>query len=234
MKKIISLLVALVLLSSCGALDTANSLADGLVSGLRGNGGSNNSSGDYDYEDDAEQLENERTFYNSYLGVSLSLPAGWWLYETYPENFGRSAETTSDPALMDISKDDISYYMQLLDCATLQYSTKINHLGFFFEAEKLLDASSVEDFIEYNAQYMYNSVDGEFVLLDTSSVNIAGREFVSQTYLIPRAEDPYNELVLTCELNEGYFLVIYMDYWPENVDAEEYAIKFLNENLTLN
>ena len=222
MKKIALLLCAMLLLCSCSA-------AESLVSDLVGD---NSGSNDYAYEDEAAKLEDERDFYNGYLGISFKMPAGWWIYDVSGDNFTSSASTSSDPGSLDIYKDDSAHYMYLLDFANLQHSTQDNHIGFNFEAEKLLDTASIDDYVEYNAGYMEND-EGIFDLLDSSTVTIAGKEFVRQTYEVPQGDTPYNLMVLTCAVNDGYFFTVYVNYWPENTDAEEYSINMLNERLTL-
>ena len=228
MKRFLLLLLVLVFLCSCGVADgIAEGINDALSEFIEG---TSESSDGYAFEDYAEQMKSDRIYYNGYFGVKMTVPAGWWLYEEYPENFGDSATSASDPGAMDIMKDEISYYMQLLDCANLQYSNKSNHIGVVFEAEKLLDSSSVEDYLEYNAQYMSNR-DGDYDLVSSSTVSVSGRDFVRQTFLVPQEDADYNEMVLTGELKDGYFLTIYVSYWPSNHEAEEYAIDLLNKNL---
>ena len=228
MKKLALLLCAALLLCSCSGAKDLVSEAQSIVTDMVGDRGDDS----YEYEDTAEQLTEDREFHNGYLGVSFTMPAGWWLYELSAENFAPSAATTSDPGSLDIYKDDISYYMSLIDCATLQHSTKTNHIGFNFEAERLLDSATIEDFIEYNETYMEND-EGVFTPIASSNVTIAGKSFIGKTYEVPNGEDPYNLLALTGAVNDGYFLVVYVTYWPENVEAEDYAADILNENLKL-
>ena len=71
---------------------------------------SNRASDSQDEDYEAIKLDSDTTFYNDYLGVSYTIPKGWWLYDLDEDNFSENKGDVSDPILMDVGFDDYNGY----------------------------------------------------------------------------------------------------------------------------
>jgi len=222
-KKILILLVALMVLWSLSACTYIEELVSSYSANL---------DDEYAYEETAARISEETTYYNSYLGVSYTIPSGWWLYEVYEENFNQMPSTTTDPTVLDIYRGSNYLYMDMLSYASLQYSTKDNHLGFDISAEKVEGVSNLAEYMPVFEEFMLEPTsEADYVLLAASQMEIAGQTFERRTFEVQRPEAPYKIMSLTCAVNDGYYLTILGNYWPKYTDAEEKIIEVVNAGL---
>ncbi|MDR2211357.1 MAG: hypothetical protein LBO65_07860 [Spirochaetaceae bacterium] len=189
-------------------------------------------------EENAVKLSKETTYYNDYLGISFSVPKGWWLYDTNTDNISESKGDVVSDTTMAVNYGDFgSYnfrYVGLLSFGSLKQSTIDNHLGFEISAEYLEGSdNSLASFMEYFEAYMLEPGDQvEYELAGSEKITIKGKPFELRDYLVDReGDDDYKIITLTCPVKEGYFLNLYIDYWPENVKAKQIIIDTLNESL---
>lgn len=218
MNLLIGLSICLTVFSGCDKMRNALESAAGNVSASAG--------ADESQFPDAIKLDNETRYYNDYLGISYSVPKGWWLYEVSGENLSESSGGITDEVSMDIGYGDFGDYsysnLWLLSFGNLEESTRDNHLGFYLEAESLEGISDISGFMEYHESYMLEPTDEEeYELLESETASIGGRNFELRNYLVSREEDNYRIMTLSCAVKNGYFLNILVDYWPRNTRAKQ-------------
>ena len=188
-----------------------------------------------DIEREAMQLEDAATYENTFLGVSFTVPAGWWQYHRNAENFNDKPATTADTSTLDIRMDEGYRQISLGKFASLQDSTKSNHLGVAFYAERIDGLDTLDLYVEDYEDYMLEPVDGyeDYILLDSFSEELLGRTFECRQFEIPQDGGAYNVLALMAEIENGYFLVIEADFWPENSAAVRNVLTLLEGGLGL-
>ena len=180
-------------------------------------------------EKKAVRLGAETTYYNDYLGISYTIPKGWWVYSTNKYNIGKSKGEIVDYVSLDVSFnefDDQAYSnIWLMSFGNLEESKLDNHLGFSLEARSVEGVSNFADYMKYFEAYMLEPTENEeYKLLDMQKLSIREKAFEIRDYLVSRDAEDYKILTLNCELKEGYYLNIYVDYWPSNTKAERSII----------
>ena len=189
---------------------------------------------DEDYP--AVKLDSDTTFYNDYLGVSYTIPRGWWLYDVDEDNFSENKGDTSDPILMGITFDEFNdqHYSMiwLINFGNLENSSRNNHLGYTLEARSLDGLSGMASLKRHFEEYMLEPTESEeYTLLSSEQVSINGKVFELSDYLVSREQDDFNIVTMICEVKNGYFLIAIVDYWPENTKAKEMIIESVGKAL---
>ncbi|MDR2553148.1 MAG: hypothetical protein LBD31_08295 [Treponema sp.] len=202
------------------------------VRGMLGRSGSENAS----REENAKKLDREIRYYNDFLGISYAVPKGWWLYEVNGENFSETRGDITDDVSMDIAygQDNGKNYanLWLLSFGNLETSTHDNHLGFELDARAVEGAGDMASFMDYLEAYMLEPDDNAtYSLSHSEQVSINGRSFELRDYRVDRAEDDYQIMTLSCQVQEGYFFNIMIDYWPENTKAQQAVISSIGKSL---
>jgi hypothetical protein len=205
--------------------------------GALSNGGESEES-NQDYEDDAEKLSSDVTFYNAFLGISYTVPKGCWLYSVNSDNFEDEEGGAASEINLDIFRgEDVGYSyanIDLLSFGTLQYSNKINHLGFDLAAELVEGVNSIGGFMEYYEKYMLEpEEDADYELEDSDQVTIKGIPFEQRKFLVDREEDDFYILSYTTKVKNNYYLTIDVSYWPENTDAERTIVDTIGKGLAV-
>jgi len=241
-----ALLAALMLLALT-ACDSVNDMVAGVIDSVTGSAattaaGTTTASTTADEGDDvgeierdALQLEDPATFENTFLGVRFTVPAGWWQYHRNSENFNDKPTTTADTSTLDIRMDEGYRQISLGKFASLQDSTKSNHLGVAFYAERIDGLDTIGLYVEDYEDYMLEHVDGyeDYILLDSFSEKLQGYTFECRQFEVPQDGGSYNVLALITEVESGYFLVIEADFWPENSAAVRNILTMLEGGLVL-
>jgi hypothetical protein len=195
--------------------------------------GKKNAGADVSYEQDAVKIEADTTYHNGYLGFSYTVPKGWWLYDINTDNFSEDPDETADSVSLDISYTDEYNYIGLISFANLQFSTRDNHLGFDISAESVTGVGSIGEYMKYYEEYMLEpEEDASYTLLDSGRENIKGRVYEKRTFQVIKEEDDFNILTLTCPVNDGYYLTIMVNYWPDNSGAEDTIIRAVTKALS--
>ena len=190
---------------------------------------------EYAYEGTAVKYTSDTTYYNTYLGVSYTVPTGWWLYEINEDNFSEVADSTSNEGVLDISANGDYYYMDLISCANLQYSNKDNHVGVDLSVEKVSGIATLDEYmLDYEEWMLEPLADGSaYTLVESDQDTIGGVTYEKRLFSVPQGDSPYYVSTWTCGVKEGYFLTIYVNYWPENDTAESTVKNLLETNLTI-
>jgi len=191
---------------------------------------SNRSQESGDEDPDAVKLGSDTTFYNDYLGVSYTVPKGWWLYDIDEDNFSETKGDISDPILMGTTFDEFNgqnySLVWLINFGNLESSSRNNHLGFTLEARSLDGLGGMANLKRHFEDYMLEPTeDEEYTLLGSEQVTIKGKVFELSDYLVSREKDDFNIITLICEVKNGYFFIAIVDYWPENTKAKENIIE---------
>ena len=217
MKKLFSLLliVALLCLAACGSDEAVED--------------------EFDYEAEATQLTEATTYRNEYLGVNYTLPSGWWLYESNPENFSTVEGTTGDALTLDILTSEGVSYMSFISFANLQHSNRDNHLGFQIDAEQIAGIETLEGYVEDYVAYMIEPVEGadDYVLLEQEPATVAGRDCVRVIFQVPQADQvDYHIMSLLFEMPNGYYVGVHANYWADNDSAVENILQAVESALS--
>ena len=225
MKKIIlSLLICIFSLAGC------RKAADE-IAGVFNRNDRNNTS-DSREDDSPVRLGNEKTYFNDYLGLSYTVPRGWWLYELNEENFNETKGEILSHISMDIDYYDDYSRIWMINFGNLEYSTSVNHIGITFDARSSEGISGMAAYMRYFEDYMLEPTDTEdYSLREGGRRTIGGKVFEMRDYLVSREEDDYYIMTLSCEVGNGYYLNIFVDYWPENNRAKEDVIESISESI---
>jgi hypothetical protein len=188
-----------------------------------------NAQTDAAYEPEAVKLNRETRYYNDFLGVSYAVPGSWWLYGVNEDNFSESRGAITDDVSMDIGYGKYDQYtyssMHLISFGNLQRSVQDNHLGFNFDAQAVEGINNLAGFMEYYETYMLDPTEDEdYLLINSQQITIKGKPFEFREYLVSREEDNYHIVTLSCQVKNGYFLNMYVDYWPKNTRAKQTII----------
>jgi hypothetical protein len=186
------------------------------------------------YAEDAIRLEQALACFNSYVGVSFTIPRGWWLYDLNTANFSPDPADTADTSTFDIIYEDDSIRMDLISFANLRSFKRNKYLGFEMSMEYREEYSGetpergeywghFEGFIPENPQD---------TLIDSGVITLGGASFEKHIY---EAAQPNNLRIITLgtSLKTGYFLNIQAVYWAENKNAENLIIELINNALIL-
>jgi hypothetical protein len=205
-----------------------------------GVGGSSDSGDDegYDRAENAEKVNKEIRYYNDFLGVSYSVPKGWWLYDVNQENVSDSKGDITNDDAMAINYDEYegkdSSFLWLLSFGNLQSDTSDNHVGFDIDARAIEGITSMPAFMEYFEEFMLEPTeDADYKMTDSQKISIKGVPFELRDYLVDRDEDDFQVVTYSCQIKEGYFLNIIVDYWPENTKARQIILDSITKSLEL-
>ena len=185
-------------------------------------------------EQDAVKLNKETRYYSDFLGVSFAVPKGWWLYEVDENNFSPSKGDTADEISLDMEYGDYEGYtyslLWLMSFGNLENSGQDNHLGFHLDARALKGINNMAGYMKYFEIYMLEPTeDANYSLLESRQITIKGKPFEFRTYLVSQEENDFHYLTFTCEVKEGFFFNISVDYWPKNTKAEQAAIESITK-----
>ena len=230
MRKLLLLMGFVLCLAMLTACEEAT---DMLNEALGSMSSSNTSDGDYSYEDEAQKMEKDTTYYNGFLGFSYTIPNGWWIYERNDINFTDSAEGSATEALLDINYGDTYNFIDLITFANMQYSSKDNHLGLYVSAEKVEGAETMEAYMDDYVEYMLEPLGSDtYELTGQDTAEIQGRHFEVRYYDVDQSGRPYCIATYTCAASNGYFLSLEANYWPENKNALENIRSFIEKGLS--
>ncbi|GHV85543.1 hypothetical protein AGMMS50230_11510 [Spirochaetia bacterium] len=228
MKRLVLVLLCALSLAGCSKT-VAEILGD--LGGNSGNAGSGTSR-----EDNAVKLNKEMRYYNDYLGISYRIPKNWWLYEVNDENFSETKGDITDDVSMDIAYGDFGTYnysnVWLMTFGNLEKSITDNHLGFDLDARFVKGAENITSFMKYFEEFMLEPTEEEdYSLTNSEQLTINGKAFELRDYLVDRKEDDYQIITLSCQIKEGYFFNIIVDYWPENKKAKQAIIDSVSKSI---
>ena len=182
---------------------------------------------------DAIRLEQALACFNTYVGVSLTIPKGWWLHDLNTANFSPDPDDTADTSDFDIIYDDDSLRMDLISFANLRSFKRNTYLGFEMNVEYREEyREETPERGEYWGHFEGIPENPQDTLIDSGVITIGGASFEKQIY---EAAQPNNLRIITLgtSLKTGYFLNIQAVYWAENKNAENLIIELINNALIL-
>jgi hypothetical protein len=104
----------------------------------------------------------------------------------------------------------------------LQYSSSDNHIGINISAEKVEGVETLEEYLDSYVDYMLEPYDGDaYTLIDEDQATIHDRLFELRIFDVAQEARPFRIISYTCEAEEGYFLSLDINYWPDNRKALE-------------
>jgi hypothetical protein len=236
MKKTISLLATFVLLftlASCTKpLPEVSSTVESTVtsSPVTTSGGTG-----VPYEESATQIGSNTTFYNEYIGIAFEVRSGWWQYERYEENFADTQGVTgnindlyvySNTDFMNYDYDDI-YFGHF---ANMQFSNNKNHVSIELYALRVDGINTLNDFVDYIVDYNeapYSDGRPGDELVGTTTATIDGRTFTACTFKVQQTSSYYYYITYMTEMNDGFYLVVRGDYWPDNAQGADEVLEFV-------
>jgi len=178
----------------------------------------------------AKRLTEAASYYNDYLGISYTVSKDWWIYDVNGKNFSGSKGGITSEASMDIGRKNndgrIHSQLWLLSYSNLITSSYNSHLGFNLDARAIRGVNDISGFMDYLQEFMLEPTDDEkYKLIDSRQVDIGGKNFELRDYLVSRRKaSEYCILTLSCDVKNGYFFNIYVDYWPGNKNAKQQII----------
>ena len=184
----------------------------------------------------AVRLSRDTRYYNDYLGFSYAIPRNWWVYDINEYNLSISRGEIDDDISMDIALGKYENYLYsniwLMAFGNVENVAHNNHLGFGFDARLLDGINDIAGFMEYFEIFMLEpTVMEEYSLLDSQQINIAGKTFELREYLVTREDMYFNVITLSCQVKQGYFLNISVDFWPDNQNARQTIIDSVSRSV---
>jgi hypothetical protein len=177
----------------------------------------------------AVRLAEDASYYNDFLGISYTIPKTWWLYDLNGKNFNSAKGGITSEVSMDIGRNNNDgrehSQLWLVSFGNLVTSSYDNHLGFNLDARSIKGTTDISDFMEYFEGFMMEPTDEErYRLIDSRQVDIGGKIFELRDYHVSRRAVDYCIITLSCDVKNGYFFNVYVDYWPNNRNAKQQVI----------
>jgi len=178
----------------------------------------------------AVRLVEDTGYYNDYLGISYTVPKDWWIYDLNGKNFSGSKGGITSDISMDILRNNndgrAHSRLWLLSYSNLVTSSYDNHLGFRMEAWAIEGVDDISGFMDFFQEFMLEPMDEErYRLIDSRQVDIGGKNFELRGYLVSRRDSPeLCIMTLSCDVKNGYFFNICVDYWSKNRNAKQQII----------
>jgi len=196
--------------------------------GCSGQNELNNSNGDIIR--DPILLDQALTCYNTSMGISLTVPNGWWLEDLNTANFSPNSDETADPSTFDIIYDDNSSRMELIRFANLRYPNRKKYICFEISVESNEISPENGEFDGFKPK---NQQDGNIEAIETGIVTINNTNFEKKIYKISRSSGYFMVINFTTDINTEYLLSITAAYRQKNKNAESIINKLINNALTL-
>lgn len=186
-------------------------------------------------EKDAKRLLLDTSYHNGYLGLSLTVPQGWWTYHIDADNFTDTPSKSTDKKSLHFYEENGYKYLDLASFANLQYSSELLHIGFEVDAEWYEDISTLSEYMEIFETDMLENHDAMYTLEESGLMQINGTLFEKRLYLSQSSNntthDPFCILTLTAETANGFFLTFWCTYWEENTQAQDTIEQALTQGL---
>jgi hypothetical protein len=101
------------------------------------------------------------------------------------------------------------------------------------DARSIQGVADISGFMDFVQEFMLEPTDEEsYRLLDSRQVDIGGKSFELRDYLVSRRKaSQYCILTLSCDIKNGYFFNIYVDYWSANRNAKQQIIDSVTNSI---
>lgn len=170
----------------------------------------------------APDAANNVTYRNELLGISFTLPSGWYEMALTEKNFSTTSGTTGDLSQMEKDGDEEYIYLTLGRFANKKVDAGEKHIGLELYADKLEGtdslATAVDDYIFLMTQP--NEDGGQWTLKDQYSKTLGSNSYAVVVFTVPNADNELFEVMgFVHPVKEGFYLTLEADYWPENKNA---------------
>lgn len=186
--------------------------------------------------DGHEQLSADRTYYNDYLGLTMTLPAGYWVYEVNSENLSTAQGLTSKRDLLALNQFDGGEALTFINYANLKDDSRQSHLDYYLIAERYDDYTTFDDFYEMNLDYYLEPTeDAEYELVEERKIEANGVEGTLAVLHVTASEGySYGNAFATLPLANGFFLTIEVSFYEENTAAIDNIVTHISEVFSIN
>ena len=180
----------------------------------------------------------EETYYNGYLGLTVTVPSGWYMSGRNEINL------TADPAdSRDFDRLDISAYdggggfLDLLTVESKLVSTNDDHAEFSIYAEDYVSVfPTLAEYIEVCSEYYAGDLGGNSfsTLVGVEDVFVNGVAYTRMMFSIenPGNNAPYIEEHYVTQIGRLY-MTIYINYWSDSEKSKRSVLDILNHNVTV-
>ena len=180
----------------------------------------------------AVKMASDTRYYNDFLGISYSVPKDWWVYDLNRKNFNSSKGSIKSENSMDIRRNSGDKALWLVSFGNFVTSAYDNHLGFNLDAQSLRGINGISGFMKYYEDFMLRPTSEEvYRLVDSKQLDIGGKSFELRDYFISRVTVDYSIMTLSCEVKNGYYFSISVDYWPANKNAQQQVIDYVTKSI---
>lgn len=190
----------------------------------------------YELEDNATKLMEDHTYYNDYLGVSITVPAGFWLYEADPDNFTEQQGLTGSYGQLSPQSYGTGEYLMLIDYANLQYSNRDNHVSFFVFGERVDGVTDLASYMEQDEEYRLEPEEGiEYSIIESESFTLGDTEGAYRVYECKYTDDDYRYFLSTYVFPVGgdFYLTVQSSYYEWFSGAADLIKEQLTENYVI-
>ena len=179
----------------------------------------------------ALRTEGALACHNSYFGIVLTVPKGWWIYDLNTANFSPDPEDTEEMGMFDIIYNEDSYHIELISFANVRSFGRKKYVGLDMAVDSDDKLPAPGGFLRHFEGF--SADQGDFSLTDSGSVSICGTVFEKYVYETSAYRGKLKIIALSTGLKTGGFLHISAVCWPQNKNAEYYIIELINRALAL-
>jgi hypothetical protein len=181
----------------------------------------------------AQKEDQDTVYYNSFLGLTVTAPAGFYVTNLNEANLSQDPAATANPNDLEWHDyGDGSFSLDLIAIANKRSDTHDDHAILQLYAEDYADFSGGfdaywEDFLYYTD---YTGEDGfYYVSEDTATAELHGRTYRTLTRVVGNNgySSEYVEEYYVTQMGDIY-VVVYVDYWSDSAQAKADAY-FLRE-----
>ena len=184
------------------------------------------------YWEDAIRIEKALTCHNTNMGISFTIPKGWWIYDLNTANFSPDRDDTAGADSLDIIYGVNFTRIELVKFANFRFPRRKKYLGFDISAGSGGNFPVNGEFPEYDDGFISeNNLNTS--LIDSGFVTINNIPFEKQIYEVTQPRNKFRIITLSTGLKTGNFLNISIKYWLKYKNAEFFIIGLLDRSLTL-
>lgn len=179
----------------------------------------------------------ETTYYNGYTGVSVTIPAGYYVSYLSEINLTSSREESSNLNLLErFDYEDGGCSIDLASFASARDSGEDEHCEMdLFIDEYVGYFSTVEEYVAYLAESAIYSEGGfERTFVSGGSAQVNGVHFQTLSYEVYHPDNGTSIIIEDYYVaqvggrEDGLYLVAYVNYWADNrrsIDTARYMVE---------
>lgn len=176
------------------------------------------------------------TYYNGYLGLSVTVPDGWNEEEVNARNLTGNPEDSRDLSSLDMyDYGDGGYAIELMSIQNAGDSTLDDHAELMLYAD-YYPQTDEDEYLGWMPDFIEEQTDGEYtyVLEDVGERSVNGRlytRFLAKVSFWNDTEPYYEEYYIT--MVNGMFFVAYINYWSGSEQSKAAAYDALENAFSL-